>query len=81
MIRSLRWRPARTVPSGLELSAAAWRGSTRMGAGRPTARPAPTAACRTDDVQALAPGADGALWVGTDGGGLTRLDKDGRWQT
>jgi DNA-binding transcriptional ArsR family regulator len=33
------------------------------------------------DVLALAPGADGALWIGTYGGGLVRLDKDGRWQT
>ena len=31
-------------------------------------------------VLALAPGADGALWAGTDGG-LARLDKEGRWQT
>ena len=31
------------------------------------------------DVQAA--GTDGALWVGTDGGGLARLDKNGRWQT
>src|ERR1700730_15980661 len=31
-------------------------------------------------VPALAPGAGGALWIGTDGG-LARLDKDGRWQT
>ena len=29
----------------------------------------------------MAGGADGALWVGTGGGGLARLDKDGRWQT
>jgi hypothetical protein len=42
-----------------------------------------------DGVGALALGADGALWVGTvtinggilTGGGLTRLDKDGHWQT
>jgi hypothetical protein len=33
-----------------------------------------------DRIRALAVGADGALWVGT-GGGLARLDKDGRWQT
>ena len=33
-----------------------------------------------DRVVALAPGADGALWIGTEGG-LARLDKDGRWQT
>jgi Two component regulator propeller len=35
----------------------------------------------SDAVQALAPGADGDLWIGTWGGGLARLDKDGRWQT
>ena len=35
----------------------------------------------SDRVRALAPGADGALWIGTYGGGLARLDKDGRWQT
>jgi hypothetical protein len=29
----------------------------------------------------LALGADGALWAGTDGGGLARLDKDGHWQS
>jgi ligand-binding sensor domain-containing protein len=29
----------------------------------------------------LAPGAEGSLWVGTDGGGLAQLDRDGRWQT
>jgi hypothetical protein len=34
-----------------------------------------------DRVRALAGGADGALWVGTDGGGLARLDKEGRWQS
>ena len=33
-----------------------------------------------DFVRALAGGADGALWVGTDGG-LARLNSDGRWQT
>ena len=33
-----------------------------------------------DRVVALAPGADGALWVGTEGG-LARPDRDGRWQT
>ncbi len=32
-----------------------------------------------DRVVALAAGADGALWIGTFGGGLARLDKDGRW--
>ena len=32
-------------------------------------------------VLALAPGAAGVLFVGTDGGGLARVDKDGRWQT
>ena len=32
-------------------------------------------------VWALALGPDGALWAGTDGGGLALLDKDGRWQT
>ncbi len=31
-------------------------------------------------VVALAPGADGSLWVGT-GGGLARRDNEGRWQT
>ena len=31
-------------------------------------------------VWALAGGADGALWVGTEGG-LARLDKEGRWQS
>jgi ligand-binding sensor domain-containing protein len=35
----------------------------------------------SDFVFALAPGADGALWIGTNGGGLARLDKDGRWQS
>jgi hypothetical protein len=35
----------------------------------------------SDRVLALSPGADGALWVGTYGGGLARLDKDGNWQT
>jgi Two component regulator propeller len=34
----------------------------------------------SSSVRALAGGADGALWVGTDGG-LARLDKDGHWQT
>jgi ligand-binding sensor domain-containing protein len=39
-----------------------------------------------DPVRALALGADGALWIGTGGvirpgGGLTRLNNDGRWQT
>jgi ligand-binding sensor domain-containing protein len=34
-----------------------------------------------DSVLALALGSDGALWVGTNGSGLARLDKDGRWQT
>ena len=40
-----------------------------------------------DWVRALSPGQDGALWVGTGGGGfrtqggLARLDKDGHWQT
>ena len=34
-----------------------------------------------DHVRALAPGPDGSLWAGTLGGGLARLDKDGRWQT
>jgi ligand-binding sensor domain-containing protein len=33
-----------------------------------------------DNIRALAPTADGSLWVGTEGG-LARLDKDGRWQT
>ena len=28
----------------------------------------------------MAGGADGALWVGTEGG-LARLDKEGRWQS
>ena len=32
-------------------------------------------------VPALTFGPDGSLWVGTYGGGLARLDKDGRWQT
>jgi hypothetical protein len=32
-------------------------------------------------VLALAFGADGSLWAGTDGGGLARLDKEGHWQT
>src|SRR5438477_7333340 len=32
-------------------------------------------------ILALAFGADGALWAGTEGGGLARLDKDGHWQT
>src|SRR5205823_2743213 len=31
-------------------------------------------------VVALAFGADGALWAGTGGGGLARLDKDGQWR-
>jgi Two component regulator propeller len=35
----------------------------------------------SDEVFALAPGADGALWIGTFGGGLARLDKDGGWRT
>ena len=32
-----------------------------------------------DFVSALAPGADGSLWVGT-ARGLARLDKEGQWQ-
>jgi ligand-binding sensor domain-containing protein len=32
-----------------------------------------------DDVRALAPDVNGALWIGTLGG-LARLDEDGRWQ-
>ncbi len=31
-------------------------------------------------VTGLEFGSDGALWVGTLGGGLTRLDRDGRWR-
>ena len=34
-----------------------------------------------DKVVALTVGADGALWAGTNGGGLARLNKDGQWQT
>jgi ligand-binding sensor domain-containing protein len=34
-----------------------------------------------NEVSALAPGVNGALWVGTQLGGLARLDKNGRWQT
>jgi hypothetical protein len=33
------------------------------------------------DILALAFGEDGALWMGTHGGGLARFDKDGRWKT
>jgi ligand-binding sensor domain-containing protein len=33
------------------------------------------------DILALAHGADGTLWIGTHGGGLARIDKDGHWQT
>jgi ligand-binding sensor domain-containing protein len=33
-----------------------------------------------NEVTALARGAHDALWVGTDGGGLARLDKNGHWQ-
>ena len=67
-------------PVGWNLWRPAWRGSTRTATGRPTLRPTPTAACRTIKSEALAFGADGSLWVGTDGG-LARLDKDGHWQT
>ena len=34
-----------------------------------------------NSVRALAPGADGALWIRTYGGGLARLDRDGQWRT
>src|SRR5580700_7889414 len=34
----------------------------------------------SDRVRPLALGADGSVWVGTDGGGLARLDKAGHWQ-
>ena len=33
-----------------------------------------------DYVYSLAPGPEGALWIGTDGG-LARLDQNGRWLT
>src|SRR5437762_1640787 len=32
-------------------------------------------------IWALAPDADGALWVGTVQDGLAKLDKDGRWRS
>src|SRR4051812_19296574 len=35
----------------------------------------------TNGIRALALGADGALWVGTEGGGLSQLDKDGQWRS
>ena len=34
-----------------------------------------------NSVTALAPGADGALWVGTFGGGLALRDKSGEWRS
>jgi ligand-binding sensor domain-containing protein len=33
------------------------------------------------DILALTLGEDGELWIGTHGGGLARLDKDGHWRT
>ena len=45
-MKSWRWRVARTARCGL-VPSVVWRGSTRMAAGRPTARRAPRAACRT----------------------------------
>ena len=79
MMTSGRWLSARTVRSGSGLGAA-WRGSTRTAAGRPTARPTPMAACRTISSSRGARRGR-SLWIGTDDGGLARLDKDGHWQT
>ena len=61
-------------------AAAAWRGSTRTATGRPTARPAPRAACRTMSSRRWR-SARTARCGPELGGGLARLDKDGHWRT
>ena len=69
---------ARTARCG-PVPAAVWRGSTRTGSGRPTARPAPRADCRT--IASRRWHSARTARCGPVPGGLARLDKDGQWQT
>ena len=78
--RSRRWRPARTARSGSEPGGGLAR-LDKDGGWQTYSKASTKGGLPDDRVWALAPGADGALWVGTDGGGLARLDKDGEWQT
>jgi hypothetical protein len=82
MIGSWRWLPARTPLSGLEQHTAdgglarldkdgAWQTYSTANTKLPV-----------DIIQALAVGADGALWIrSNNGGGLARIEKEGRLQT
>ena len=67
--RSTRWRPARTARSGSELAGGLAR-LDKSGEWHSYSKDGTHGGLPDDKVWALAPGADGALWVRTIGGGL-----------